>query len=151
MKRVFISSCVVVVLAGVGFAWLNGRVPSVAAQEKMTTTARSTQPTISVDDLMKNVDQYRGVIEVEGVTSAVSTQNQQVFLIDRREMEECGKASCATYVLPVRWAGVMPAVKDVVRIKGEVQDAGNGKLVFAAVAVEGDKSTVKGKKESKGK
>jgi hypothetical protein len=99
---------------------------SVGAQDK---------PTIGVEKLMKNVEQHRGSIRVEGVVSATSAEHRSLTLIDLRELRECGVTTCAEFKLPVRWTGPMPAVQSIVRVEGEVQETG-GKFVFVATSLE---------------
>jgi hypothetical protein len=74
-------------------------------------------------------------VRVEGVVSAVAATEQSLTLIDVAELKRCGVVTCAPLSLPVRWNGPMPAVPDVVRLTGEVQDH-QGKLVFLASALE---------------
>lgn len=90
---------------------------------------------LDVDELMKNVDQHRGRIQLVGVVSAVAADKTSLTLIDVSEYANCGKTSCALLKLPVRWSGSMPAVKDIVRLEGEVRDDA-GKLLFVAARLE---------------
>jgi len=151
VKRIVIASCLIVGATGAGLVWFGRGISGTLAVDKTPSTAPSTQPALGVEELMKHVDGHREIIVVEGVTSAASPSDQQQSLIDRHEFEECGLAGCAAYVLPVRWSGAMPAVKDIVRISGEVKDAGNGKLVFVAISVEDGEPAVEGKEEGNGK
>jgi hypothetical protein len=90
---------------------------------------------LGVEGFMKDVDNYRGKVSVEGVVSAVAVTNQMLAMIDLREFQTCGLKQCAEFTLPVRWTGTMPAVGQAVRVEGEVQED-SGKLVFVAQAVE---------------
>ena len=63
---------------------------------------------LGVDTFMRNVDRHRGVVQVEGVVSAISEKDQTLALIDTREFQECGVTTCASLQLPVRWEGVSP-------------------------------------------
>lgn len=90
-----------------------------------------TGKTVGVDQLMKNVEKYRGSISVEGVVSAVSAREHMLSLIDTQEFKKCRVTTCATLTLPVRWAGAMPSIKDQVRVEGEIKEH-KGKLVFEA-------------------
>ena len=92
---------------------------------------RPAQSSLGVDDLMRNVDRHRGAVTVVGVVSAASADNQAVALIDTEEFRRCKETGCAELVLPVRWAGTMPKVEDLVLVEGEVKDDA-GKLVFVA-------------------
>ena len=98
--------------------------------------AAEPQGAVGVEALMKNVDQHKGSVRVEGVVSAASAERQSLTLIDTRELEECGVTTCAQLKLPVRWTGTMPAVRAIVRVDGEVQRQPDGKLVFVARGVE---------------
>lgn len=89
---------------------------------------------LGVDDLMRNVERYRkGSVLVEGIVSLATPKDGTLTLIDTGEFERCG-LGCAKLMLPVRWNGSMPAVKEKVRLEGEIEDAG-GKLVFVAKSV----------------
>jgi len=90
---------------------------------------------VGVDDLMRNVDRYRtGPVRVEGVVSLASSSERTMTLIDNREYKKCG-LGCAELMLPIRWSGAMPAVKEAVCVDGEIQEDG-GKLIFVARSVE---------------
>ncbi len=86
---------------------------------------------VGVNELMKAPDKYSGQIHVTGVVSTVNTERGRFALIDRCEFAECGTTTCAPLSLPVQWRGQMPAVQDLVVLRGEIQTAG-GKLIFAA-------------------
>lgn len=86
---------------------------------------------LGVDDLMRNVERHRkGSVQVEGIVSQTSPQDKTLTLIDTQEFERCG-LGCAKLMLPVRWPGTMPGMKEKVRVEGEIEEAG-GKLVFVA-------------------
>jgi hypothetical protein len=89
---------------------------------------------IGVDELMKNVDKHRGSVVVEGIVSAAA--QGRISLIDCGELEKCGVTTCARLTLPVQWSGTPPAVKQRVRLHGQVRES-DGKLVFAAETLEG--------------
>ena len=144
MKRALIFLCVVA-LAAAGLVWSGREVPETLAADKSPATAPSTQAVLGVEDLMKHVDQHAGPVQVEGVVSAATPKDQLLSLVDRHEFEECGLAGCAAYTLPVRWAGNMPAVKNIVRVKGEVKKGDGGKLAFVASAIEDIKPAIEGK------
>lgn len=98
--------------------------------------AAEPQGAIGVEALMKNIDQQKGSVRVEGVVSAASAERKSLTLIDTRELEECGVTTCAQLKLPVRWTGTMPPVRAIVRVDGEVQQQPDGKLLFVARGVE---------------
>ena len=90
---------------------------------------------LGIEQLMKEVDNYRGEIRVEGVVSSVLPANQMLSLIDTREFKECGITTCAQFTLPVHWSGSMPAVEETVLIDGTVREI-EGKLIFEAKGLE---------------
>lgn len=90
---------------------------------------------LGVETLMRAPDRYPGRVRVEGVVSAVAAKQQTLALIDTREFQQCGTVDCAELALPVRWTGPMPAVRQTIRVEGQVQEAG-GKLVFVARRLE---------------
>lgn len=97
--------------------------------------SKPTGPSVGVEELMRDVDSHKGEIVIEGVVSAVSASERRVALIDAAEFENCGVVTCAEYTLPVRWTGDLPAVKDLVRVRGSIGDDG-GKLIFVATNAE---------------
>lgn len=94
------------------------------------------QGAVGVEAVMKNVEQHKGSVRVEGVVSAASAERQSLTLIDTRELDECGVTTCARLKLPVRWTGPMPPVRAVVRVDGEVRQQPDGRLMFVAHAIE---------------
>lgn len=133
MKRwLLIGSSVMVVAFGIAAAVWSG-----SSRNPSTANPPSTDPAVplGVDDLMRNVERYRnGSVLVEGVVSLASAADKTLTLIDNREFEKCG-LGCAELMLPVRWSGTMPAVKERVRIEGQIQEDG-GKLIFVARSVD---------------
>ena len=98
-------------------------------------TGSAANEVLGVDHYMRHVDQYPGEVQVKGVVSMASGDDHTLALIDVDEFQRCGRLTCAQLALPVRWAGPMPSVQEVVQVTGEVQrDA--GKLVFSAQLVE---------------
>ena len=91
---------------------------------------------LGVDQLMKNVDHYKGIIRVEGVVAMMSSDKGMLALIDRGEFTKCRVVTCSTLSLPVHWKGSMPIVGDTVKIKGQVKEQ-KGKLIFEAQELEG--------------
>ncbi len=89
------------------------------------------QAILGVDDFMKNMDRYQGQVSLEGVVSAITPEQQAISLIDAKEFQACGVTTCARLILPVRWRGPMPAVRDLVRVEGQAQEI-KGKLMFVA-------------------
>ena len=110
----------------------------VAGAERVQPAASgSVQPAavLEVSTLMREIDKHKGPVRVEGVVSRVFPKDQKLGLIDAAEFRKCGVVTCADMVLPVRWSGAMPEVKNLVRLEGEIRDAG-GKLEFVARSLE---------------
>jgi hypothetical protein len=97
--------------------------------------AASRQAILGVDEFMKNVDRYRGKVSLEGVVSAVASEQQAISLIDAKEFQACGVTTCAQLTLPVQWRGPVPSIGDLVRIEGQAQEV-KGKLMFVADKLE---------------
>ena len=134
MKRwILVASCI----AGIwGIAFyikaMVQRQESASSINTRTETHRN--GSLGVDELMKNVDSIRGTVQVRGVVSSILSQKQMFTLIDIAEYKKCGILTCAPLTLPIQWQGPMPAVRELVEVKGEVQEA-NGKLVFDALQI----------------
>ncbi len=90
---------------------------------------------LGVDAFMHHPERYPGAVRVQGVVSAVSAADHTLALIDTQGCQDCGVTTCARLQLPVRWGGALPAMRDTVRVTGEVKEI-NGKLLFIATALE---------------
>jgi hypothetical protein len=112
-----------------GIQWANVSLSTASASELKADAF------LGVDQLMRDVDRYRGIILVEGIVSTVSPEAEMLALIDSKEYAKCGVVTCSTLSLPVHWKGSMPAVSKSVRIKGEVKEQ-EGKLVLEARELE---------------
>jgi hypothetical protein len=86
---------------------------------------------LGVRTYMKNVSGHPCTVEIEGVVSRVMSGRNMVALIDTQEYEECRVVSCAQLQLPVFWEGELPAVYDVVRVKGAVGERDDKRLFVA--------------------
>jgi len=86
---------------------------------------------LGVDTLMKQKAPPAGLLLVEGAVSTISPAEKTLLLIDSTELKACGVTTCAELTLPVRWEGKMPAVKEIVRLRGQVKSEGE-KLIFVA-------------------
>lgn len=120
--------------AGAGFALhRNGLAPAGAPESSIAAVAtRASVPLVlGVDTLMKNVDEHRGPVVVEGVVRSASTETKLVELVDCEEFRSCGTTTCAKLILPVRWSGRAPTPRETVRATGQVREDA-GKLVFVA-------------------
>jgi hypothetical protein len=126
-------SLALVVVAAISWQLRATRDAPFAVPEQLTTA----EPTaiLGVDQFMRAVGDYQGPVLLEGAVSAVVADEQTLALIDVREFAECGITTCATLLLPVRWTGPMPSVRDIVRLRGEAKDS-SGKLVFIASSLE---------------
>ena len=91
----------------------------------------SAESTLGVDQFMKAVDRYRGVVIVKGIVSAIIPSKQMFSLIDLEEFRKCGVITCATLTLPVHWTKAMPEVRDTLIVEGEVTKL-DGKMIFDA-------------------
>ncbi len=132
MKRIIFVYLLMTIMTSTGLVWnigSGGAAVAIAAESE-------TGATVGVDQLMKQIDKYRGSVSIEGVVSAVSPKDQMLSLIDTQEFKRCRVTTCATLTLPVRWAGAMPSIKDQVRVEGEIKE-NRGKLVFEAKTLQG--------------
>jgi hypothetical protein len=131
MKKWF-AAIAVAVLGTVGvIAWQTAKRP---APPSVPGTLAGPSATLGVDQFMRDVERFPGMVTVEGVVSAVAADKQMLALIDPAEWDECGSVSCARLVLPVRWDGPWPDVQARVRVEGRAQKA-DGKLVFVARSI----------------
>ena len=90
---------------------------------------------LGVDQLMKDPEKHPGTLVVDGVVKSASKKDKTLALIDVEEYRKCRVVTCSLLSLPVRWAGEMPTVLDIVRMEGEVTTV-NGKMLFAARKLE---------------
>jgi len=97
---------------------------------------------LGVDQLMKDPEKHPGTLVVDGVVKSASNKDQTLALIDVEEYRKCRVITCSLLSLPVRWAGEMPTVLDIVRVEGEVTTV-NGKMLFAARKLEKVPETMK--------
>ena len=134
MKR-WIVVCLVIVMVPIALVCNPGGQGGSLAVPMAQACDSKPDATLGVEQLMTDVDNYRGEIRVEGVVSNVVPSKQMLSLIDTREFKECGITTCARFTLPVHWAGSMPAVEDTVRMDGTVKEL-EGKLVFEAKGLE---------------
>ena len=90
---------------------------------------------LGVDQFMREPEKHPVTLVVDGVVKTVSRKDQTLALIDVEEYRKCRVVTCSLLSLPVRWAGEMPTVLDIVRVEGEVTTV-NGKMLFAARKLE---------------
>lgn len=86
---------------------------------------------VGVRTLMKSPEQYAQPVRVAGVVSQVVVEAKMIGLIDLEEFKTCNKVTCASLVLPVRWAGAMPEVGQKLTATGKIQKEGE-RFVFIA-------------------
>jgi hypothetical protein len=134
-----LAACAIGVLVVVGYWQAHSQPLAQAAATPATqpAAASTTQPAASmlgVEEFMRNVDQHRGPVSVVGIVARATEADRLVVLIDTKEFEDCGRTTCASLALPVRWSGTMPQVSQRVQADGQVQEVA-GKLVFVASAV----------------
>lgn len=110
-------------------------VPRVEAGPEAQVAPQTAVAALGVDQLMKEPEKHPGAVVVVGVVKSTSTKDQTLALIDVEEYRKCKVVTCSLLALPVRWAGEMPAVLDIVRVEGEITKA-NGKMLFAAKKLE---------------
>jgi hypothetical protein len=125
------KSSTVAVITALAVVFLLVSSPGLQAGE----AAATPQAILGVDNFMKNVDRYRDMVSLEGVVSAVAPDQQAISLIDSGEFQACDVTTCAQLILPVQWRGPMPAVRDLVRLKGQAREV-KGKLMFVADTLE---------------
>jgi len=116
--------------------------PRVAAGPTSPAAPQTPVAALGVDQLMKEPEKYPGTLVVEGVVKTASKKDQALALIDVEEFRKCRVVTCSLLALPVRWAGEMPTVLDIVRVEGEVTTV-NGKMLFAARKLEKVPETTK--------
>lgn len=92
---------------------------------------RQTASVIGVDAFMRAGSEEEQPMVIEGVVSAVSSDENMMALIDRLEYEQCSSLSCAKLTLPVRWVGPMPRLGQTVHATGRVADEDSGKVFVA--------------------
>jgi len=98
------------------------------SNESETTSGSSI---LGVRTCMQNADKHLGTIEVEGVVSQIIPSKNLFALIDMEEYKECKVVTCALLRLPVLWEGELPAVYDVIRVKGEIGKRDGVRLFIA--------------------
>lgn len=135
MSNLIIGIFLIAFLATIGLACSTQAIASIPATPLGPAAVPPANKVINVDDLMKNPEQYTGLIKVAGVVSAVYPEQQALTLIDTREFSQCGVVTCATLTLPVHWSGAMPGAQDIVQAVGEIKEL-NKKLIFVAQALE---------------
>ena len=123
MKR-YILALAALIITGIAFAGFSSgmgkKVP--------------TKGVLSVNDIQADPAAYMGTITINGVVSGHSRQDPKLFaIIDTAEAKLCKIVTCATFYLPVKYAGNAPKEGDEVNVTGSF--GGKGR-VFNATKVE---------------
>lgn len=93
-----------------------------------------TKSVLSVNDIQADPAAYTGTITINGVVSGSSKQDPKIFaIIDTAEAKLCKIVTCATFYLPVKYAGNAPKEGDEVNVTGSFGDKGR---VFNATKVD---------------
>ena len=93
-----------------------------------------TKAALSVNDIQADPAAYTGSITINGVVSGSSKQDPKIFaIIDTAEAKLCKVVTCATFYLPVRYAGNAPKEGDEVNVTGSFGERGR---VFNATKVD---------------
>ncbi|WP_298433537.1 cytochrome c maturation protein CcmE [Geobacter sp.] len=93
-----------------------------------------TKAVLSVNDIQADPTAYTGTITINGVVAGVSKQDPKIFgIIDTAEAKLCKVVTCATFYLPVKYAGQAPKEGDEVNVTGSFGEKGR---VFNATKVE---------------
>lgn len=93
-----------------------------------------TKAVLTVNDIQADPTAYTGTITINGVVASTSKQNPQLFaIIDTAEAKLCKILTCATFYLPVKYAGQTPKEGDEVNVTGSF---GNKGLGFNATKVD---------------
>ncbi|MGE5664925.1 MAG: hypothetical protein ACM31I_11410 [Deltaproteobacteria bacterium] len=82
-------------------------------------------------DAVKSARSQSDPLEVVGVVAKRNASAGTFSLIDREEYRKCRSVTCANFLLPVRWAGKLPSITSVVKVKGAVRETREGKFLFA--------------------
>ena len=87
---------------------------------------------VGVRALVKNPEEHKGEVHVEGVVSQVASEAKMFGLIDLEEFKTCQKVTCASLILPIQWDGTMPEVGQQLTVMGEIQKEGKRYLFNAS-------------------
>ena len=120
MKR-YIFALAAIVITGFAFAGFSS-----GMGKKVRTKA-----VLSVNDIQADPAAYTGIFTINGVVASLSKQDPQLFaIIDTAEAKLCKIVTCATFYLPVKYAGNRPKEGDEVNVTGSFGEKGR---VFNAV------------------
>ncbi len=74
--------------------------------------------------------------KVRGVVSSVVARKGAFTLIDVEEYKSCRELECATYQVPVAFAGTLPDTAQVVLVTGRLEQPEPGRYIIRAEQVE---------------
>ena len=93
-----------------------------------------TKGVLTVTDIQADPAAYTGTVTINGVVSSISKQGPKLFsIIDTAEAKLCKTITCATFYLPVKYAGQTPKEGDEVKVTGSFGEKGR---VFNATKVD---------------
>lgn len=82
-------------------------------------------------DAVMSAKSLPSTLEVVGVVAKRNASAGTFSLIDREEFRKCQSVSCANFLLPVRWSGQLPSIASVIKVRGTIRGAKEGKFLFA--------------------
>jgi len=129
---IVVSLATVVVVAGLGYAFLQKKDAADAGSQLVSSTGVGDLEFIHVDDLAVNPDAYAGVFVLKAVVAKVNTVENVISVIDLREFENCGELTCAKYYLPVKVTGDLPEPATTVLITGQLVRDRSGLAIQAS-------------------
>ena len=116
MKK-YIIALVAIVITGVAFAGFSS-----GMGKKV-----QTKSVLSVNDIQADPAAYTGTVTINGVVASISKQDPKLFgIIDTAEAKLCKILTCATFYLPVKYAGQTPKEGDEVNVTGSFGAKGRG-------------------------
>jgi hypothetical protein len=129
LKTLLAAGVGITVLALAGFYFSERGAGTGAASDDSPPGAETV---LMVDELRDGAEGASGEVEVRGVVGGTNTERQLFGLIDSREVEACGGISCPEFMLPVEWAGELPAPGETVSVRGQVKTTDQGLLLAAS-------------------
>ncbi len=75
-------------------------------------------------------------LKVRGIVSSVVARNGAFTLIDVEEYKSCRELDCATYQVPVAFAGTLPDTAQTVLVTGRLEQPEPGRYLVRAEQVE---------------
>lgn len=88
-----------------------------------TSSKETTAPSIkviNVDEIVRNPDQYKGFLGVEGIIIKIN-KSKKYFLLGCED---------ACIILPVKYKGKMPKLKSKIIVYGEIKKQKDGRYFF---------------------